>query len=504
MNPTRRHFITGAAAASVPLIVAPSVFGRGSTTAQDAAYEVVVYGGSPSGLSAAVQAARLGSQVVVIEPYLHIGGMMAAGLTRTDLGDEETTGGLCREFFARVAKYYETHGVRRERYYDFEPHVAGIVWREMLEETGRIVVIEHTRLTRLEKDGATLKAIWVRQPDGGTRRIAGKVFVDATYEGDLAAMAGAPYRLGREEKSEFREPHGQDKPDRLLQAYCFRLTVTDDPGNRVTIRKPVRYHPEEFELLARYVNEKDITRFVPDCLYAREKTRGKADGNAQWRCWVSTDWASFHHDYPEGTWERRQEIYEEYKRRTLGWFYFLQHDPSVPEVLREDALRWGLPKDEYRETEHIPFMPYVREARRIMGDHLFTELDATRDTIKPDSIGCGGYPIDSHHVTDYHPGILHLKRPPGNVQIPVRKGYQIPYRILLPRKLDNVLVSLCVSSTHLGYCTLRMEPEYIKMGQAAGVAAYLSHAGNTTTRRIDVLRLQDTLRKAGAILNTRQ
>ena len=259
-----------------------------------------------------------------------------------------------------------------------------------------------------------------------TLRIAGTVFIDATYEGDLAAMAGAPFKVGREAKSEYGEPHGLEEADKLLQAYCFRLTVTDNLDNRVSIRKPAGYDPHEFELLAKYVNAKKIKRFAPDCLFAREKTQGKSDGNAQWHCWVSTDWASFHHDYPEGSWDRRQEIYDEYKRRTLSWFYFLQHDPSVPEVLRQDALRWGLPKDEHQDTDHVPFMLYIREARRIMGDYVFTELDATKNTVKPDSIGCGGYPIDSHHVTDYHPGILHFEKPPGNFQIPVARGTRSP------------------------------------------------------------------------------
>jgi hypothetical protein len=252
--------------------------------------------------------------------------------------------------------------------------------------------------------------------------------------------------------------------------------------------------------LGEYVRKKKITRLAPDCLYARERVNRKADGNAQWHCWVSTDWASFHHDYPEGSYARREEIYQEYKRRTLGWFYYLQHDPAVPEDLRKDALRWGLARDEFQDTDHLPFMLYVREARRVMGDYVFKEQDARTDTVKPDSIGCGGYPIDSHHVIDYHRGILHLERPPGTFQIPVQRGYQIPYRILLPKKVENLLVSLCVSSTHLGYCTLRMEPEYMKMGQAAGVAAHLAHAAGTSPRSIDVACLQDILRKAGVIL----
>lgn len=483
------------AALLVVALVAANAEGRAP-----ASYDVVIYGGSPSGLAAAVQAARLGSRVMVIEPYRHIGGMMAAGLTKTDLGSAKHTGGLCREFFDRVAKHYKRLGVARPSAYDFEPHVAGVVWRQMLDETGRIEVLRHTRLVEVDKSGDRVRAITVRGPKGELRHLAGKVFIDATYEGDLAAEAGAPYRVGREARDEFGEPHGIDRADRRVQAYCFRLCVTDVPENRVAIERPRGYDPKEFALLAEYVTKKNIRRFRLDCLFARTAVRGKRDGNAQWHCWVSTDWATINDDYPEGAWQRRREIYDEYRRRTLGWFYFLQHDPSVPEVLRTDALRWGLAKDEFQDTGHLPFMLYVREARRIQGDYVFTELDATKNTTKPDSIGCGGYPIDSHQIENFHRGILHLSTPPGNFQIRVTRGYQIPYRILLPRKVEGLLVSLCVSSTHLGYCTLRMEPEYIKMGQAAGAAAHLAHTAGLSPREIDVKRLQETLRTAGAIL----
>ncbi len=466
--------------------------------------DVAILGGSPSGLAAAVQAARLGCTVIVAEPYRHIGGMMAGGLTRTDFGDRGTTGGIVREFFQRVAAHYDPGKrpwTQQKMKVFFEPHVAEEVWWELVRETGRIKVLVPARLVSLRKQGKVLKEITVREPGSGkNHRLKAKVFIDATYEGDLAAKAGAPFSVGREAKSDFNEPHGLATADQLLQAYCFRLCVTDAPSNRVPIKKPEKYDPKEFELLAKYVTQKKIRRFVPDCLFAREKVNDKADGNSQWHCWVSTDWASFHHDYPEGSYSRREEIYQEYKRRTLSWFFFLQHDSSVPEVLRNDARSWGLAKDEFTDTDHLPFMLYVREARRIMGEYVFKEQDATTDTEKSDSIGCGGYPIDSHHVIDYNLSNLHLTEPEGNFQIRVKKGYQIPYRILLPKNVEALLVSLCVSSTHLGYCTLRMEPEYIKMGQAAGAAAYLAHKNGVTPGKIEIRELQAILKREGAIL----
>ncbi|MCP4603789.1 MAG: FAD-dependent oxidoreductase, partial [Proteobacteria bacterium] len=444
--------------------------------------------------------------VVVVEPYKHIGGMMSGGLTRTDLGDGKTTGGITAEFFRRVAAHYDPmkKAWKQQRMKKFfEPHVAEKIWWEMIKETGKIRVIVPAQLIDVEKRGTKLTGMTVRSVSSDTRKtLRGKVFIDATYEGDLAAKAGAPYQVGREAKAEYNEPHGLAQADELLQAYCFRLCVTDNPQNRVGIMRPAGYDAREFELLGEYVNKKEIKRFAPDCLFAREKVNHKADGNAQWHCWVSTDWASFHHDYPEGSYERREEIYLEYKRRTLGWFYYLQNDSSVPEALRKDALKWGLAKDEFQDTDHIPFMLYVREARRVMGSYVFKEQDATTDTVKPDSIGCGGYAIDSHHVTDYTRSNLHLKTPEGNFQIRVRKGYQIPYRILLPREVEGLLVSLCVSSTHLGYCTLRMEPEYMKMGQAAGAAAHLAHTCAVTPKTVDVKELQEVLREAGAVLES--
>jgi len=466
--------------------------------------DVVILGGSPSGLAAAVQAARLGCRVIVVEPYGHIGGMMAGGLTRTDLGDRSTTGGLAQEFFQRVAAHYdpgERPWIQQKMKFFFEPHVAEDIWWEMVRETGQIKVLVSTWLVDLRKHGKVLKEVTVRESGSGKiYRLKAKVFIDATYEGDLAAKAGAPFSVGREAKSDFNEPHALATADKLLQAYCFRLCVTDAPDNRVPIKKPEKYDPREFELLARYVTQKKIRQFVPDCLFAREKVNNKADGNAQWHCWVSTDWASFHHDYPEGSYSRREEIYQEYKRRTLSWFFFLQNDSSVPDDLRKDARRWGLAKNEFTDTDHLPFMLYVREARRIMGEYVFKEQDATTDTKKSDSIGCGGYPIDSHHVIDYNHTNLHLETPEGNFQISVKKGYHIPYRILLPKNVEALLVSLCVSSTHLGYCTLRMEPEYIKMGQAAGVAAYLAYKNSVTPGKINVKELQAILKKQGAIL----
>ncbi len=266
--------------------------------------DVVILGGSPSGLAAAVQAARLGSTVIVVEPYEHIGGMMSAGLTRTDFGDRNTTGGIPVEVFKRIAVHYDPEKrpwAEQQMKVFFEPHVAKKVFQEMVAESGRIQLIMPGQLMKVEMDGDTLRAMTIRRhPSGERQRIQGKVFIDATYEGDLAAMAGAPYRTGREAKSEYKEPHGLAEADKLLQAYCFRLCVTDDPANRVAIRKPDGYDPLEFELLGEYVRKKNIKRFAPDCLYAREKVNHKADGNAQWHCWVSTDWASFHHDYPEG------------------------------------------------------------------------------------------------------------------------------------------------------------------------------------------------------------
>ena len=484
-------------AASMPLLEQAS---EPTSLPQSDRYDVVIYGGSPSGLSAAIQAARLGESVLVVEPYSRIGGMMTAGLTRTDMGDWATTGGTCREFFERLGEHYKAKNTKRQKLWHFEPGVGESVFWKMLKEAGKIEVVINARLSKLQMKGGTIAQAQFTV-DGKKKWVKATVFIDATYEGDLAAEAGAPYMIGRESKEQFGEPHALDRPDKLLQAYCYRLTVTDDPHNRVPIAKPVGYDPKRFKLLGDYVNEKNIKRFVTDCLFAKGPVNRKYDGNAQWRCWVSTDFAAINADYPEGSWERREEIYSEYRKLTMGWMYFLQNDPSVPEVLRKDALRWGLPRDEHVDTDHIPYMIYVREARRITGHYVFTELDAVKNIDKPDSIGFGKYAIDSHHVVDYHEGNLHLPRPEGNVVYHVRRPYQIPYRILVPKKVDNLLVSLCVSSTHRGYGTLRMEPEYMKMGQAAGIAAHMCVKNKQSPKEIDVPSLQEMLRDANAVID---
>ncbi|MCP4645367.1 MAG: FAD-dependent oxidoreductase, partial [bacterium] len=287
--------------------------------------DLVVLGGSPSGLAAAVQGARLGLSVIVVEPYQRIGGMMSAGLTRTDLGHAATTGGMATEFFKRVSAHYDPAKKpwsEQAMSFFFEPSVAEDIWWQMVHEAKHIRVIVPAQLVSVSKDGERLQSIRIKDlRTGSTRRLEAEVFVDATYEGDLAAMAGAPYRVGREAKEEFGEPHGLEQADDLVQAYCLRLCVTDDEDNLVAIAKPEGYNPDEFKLLAEYVEAKNIREFVPDCLFAREKVNGKADGNAQWHCWVSTDWAGINSEYPEGGYATRDGIYEEYCRLTLGWWY---------------------------------------------------------------------------------------------------------------------------------------------------------------------------------------
>ena len=232
------------------IILAISMLTLSVHAGPDESSDVVVYGGSPSGLSAAVQAARLGSRVVVVEPYLKIGGMMAAGLTRTDLGDAATTGGLCREFFERLAEHYDLLGIKRERYYDFEPHVAGIIWSKMLEETGRIEVLEHTRLTAVDKDGSALRAIQVRTQDSRTLRIAGKVFIDATYEGDLAADGRGALSGGARSQGRVRRAARPGGGRQAAAGLLFPPHGDGRPGEPRGNQKPEGYDPKEFGLLA--------------------------------------------------------------------------------------------------------------------------------------------------------------------------------------------------------------------------------------------------------------
>jgi len=481
-------------------------------------YDLFVYGASPAGIGAAVTAARQGLSVLLAEPLGRVGGMVASGLSRTDLGHPNTVGGIFREFMASVVDHYRrAYGEDSPQVQDcqggerFEPHVAEAILAEMLQSAD-VEVRLHRTIRKAGVEKGKLHEV-VLSAETGEECIFASTFVDASYEGDLLAAAGAPYRTGRESRTDYGEEfagrlfwdpkigrateHGTGEGDDRIQAYCFRLAVTDDPDNMLPINRPSDYDSGSYDLLARYLAA--AQRRLKDILLLGKLPNRKWDVNNWGFCWQSMDYIEENQGYAEGTWKQRRIIAKAHCRYQQGLLYFLQHDPSIPPDLQAEVARFGLCRDEFVEGEGWPEQLYVREARRLVGEHIFTEHDARRDREKRDVVAVGSYPIDSHATQWYRIG-QPTPAPEGFFMHSVRP-YQIPYKCLLPKEPGNLLVPVCMSATHAGYGTLRMEPVMMNLGMVCGLAAALACDDKSLPSDIDVEKLQRLLEQNGQILN---
>lgn len=486
--------------------------------------DVVIYGASAGGVVAAVAAAREGASVILLEPGRHIGGMVTGGLGATDKGREAVIGGMSRAFFVELGEHYN-----EPISWFFEPHVATQVFERWLDEAGVEVLFEH-RLGGLSRGGGEIHAI--RMLNGAS--FAAKVYMDCSYEGDLMAMAGVSYTWGREGQDQYGESlagvreyskyHQFDVPvpahdeegrllpcvhpgergepgqsDRKVQAYNFRVCLCNRKDNQVPFPKPADYDPRRYELLKRYLQKKgDDIELRRDLMIISMMPNGKTDVNN--RGAFSTDHIGGNWDYPETDCRRRQEIWDDHVSYVQGFFYFLANDPSVPERIRREMSEWGLAKDEFVDTGHWPHQLYVREARRMVGEWVMTQKDLQTERTKPDSIGMGSYNSDSHHVQRFirPDGTVENE---GDMQVPVQP-YEISYRALTPRREEcrNLLVPVCFSASHVAYSSMRMEPQYMIMGQAAGLAAVQAIRTGRSVQEIDVSSLQAKLREQGQVL----
>ncbi|MBM3471646.1 MAG: FAD-dependent oxidoreductase [Armatimonadetes bacterium] len=482
--------------------------------AEPRSYDVVVVGATPGGIAAAIAAARAGCTVGMYEPSAHIGGIIVGGLTATDYGDRRTIGGLSREFFQRVLDYYRgkygsgSAEVRAcNQGYWFEPHVAQQVFREFIDSTGRIQVFTQHPLIEVSVEGRRIRRVRFRDDVAGVDFwVAGDMFVDALYEGDLLALAGEQYRVGREGSYEANEPHagaGPGEPeaagtgDLRIQAYNYRLCLTDNPDNRVPISQPEGYRREDYLTAEAFVKASEQNTFARHCVSMVPMPFAKTDTN-NGTAWQSTDWPGANHDYYASVYDARKQIAQAHRRYILGLLYFLQNDPAVPERIRTEASAWGLAKDEFVDNGNWPYALYVRESRRLVGQHILTEQDVTTDNQKADSIGLGSYAIDSHFVRTL-PQPDGTWRGAGWLFVPIRP-YEIPYGVVVPQTLQNLLVPVCCSATHVGYCTLRMEPVYMILGHACGEAAAMAREKRVAVQDVDVPELQRRLTAAGQLL----
>jgi len=498
-------------------------------------FDLVVYGGSASGVMTAVAGARQGLNVALINPGRHIGGLVSGGLSGTDMGRREVIGGLALEFYFRAGRYYQLDRHLQELAWMPEPKVAEAIMRDMLREN-KVTLIENQRLreqTGVRKNGARVVEFTT---ENGTRYQA-KVFADCTYEGDLMAQAKVSYTYGRESTQQYGEslagirahtpshqfavdipardekgdllpeisaaPRGEaGAADKRIQAYNFRVIATNVPENRLPWPKPEQYDPKRYELLARYlnamtpymgraldINEVNLLRVIPN---------GKADFNN--RGGFSTDYIGKNYEYPEGSYATRDRLWKEHEEYQKGSYYFLATDPRVPKPLQEQMNQWGLAKDEFVDTGHWPHQLYIREARRMIGEYVATQKDLQTDLTKPDAIGMGSYNSDSHNLQRFVNAQGFVENE-GDVQVPV-KPYQIAYRSLVPKRAEavNLLVPVCLSASHIAYSSMRMEPQYMLLGHAAGIAAALAVKQGVALQDVPIGALQKQLLAEGGIL----
>ncbi|MGQ9461673.1 MAG: FAD-dependent oxidoreductase [Candidatus Fervidibacter sp.] len=496
-----------------------------------ARYDVVVIGATPAGIAAAITAARFGRKVALVERTTHIGGMMTGGLSATDRRYRQASGGIFAEFLKGVDSFYlQAYGENSPQHracsdgYLFEPKVAlQVFWHMLAREPNLHLYLRHELVGTL-KNGTSIVAVLLHDKTRGVRwRMEGSVFVDATYEGDLAAMAGVPYRIGREGRHEFGEKFagevfwdsrnrqitfGKPEGDHKVQAYNYRLSLTKRTDNRRLIVAPPNYDPKLYEEIVERVNE-GVLQHPMEVVSLVRLPQQKFDANNTPGPFPSTDFIGANYDYPDAGWNRREQIAREHRNYILGLLYFLQTDRRLPNEFRIASQHWGLAADEFIENDNFPPQLYVREVRRSVGEYTFTEHDARptfpgrRAPVHEDSIAVAEYPIDSHATTPRDPTKPYLHE--GFFYLPqITVPSHVPYQIMLPARqgklVDNLIVCGAISATHVGFGTLRLEPVWMALGQAAGTAAHLALRHKVPFHLVPVDELQRQLLNQGQVI----
>ncbi len=523
----------------------------GSKAQEPSPCDVVIYGATPGGIAAAIQTARMGKRAILIEPSRHVGGLTAGGLGATDIGNKGAIGGIAREFYERIARHYATDGAWRQQtradylgterrnlshdpiaaargvqaQWTFEPHVAEQVFHELLRQAGISAVFgERLDLRRgVEKEG--LRITVVRMESG--KRFAGRMFIDATYEGDLMAKAGVRYHVGREANSVYGEtlngvqtrhavyhqftrrvdpyvvpgdpssgllpgihggPPGEEgSGDHRVQAYNFRLCLTDAPENQRPILEPAGYDPQQYELLRRYIAAGVFDALKLNTPMPNRKTDINNHGA------FSSDFIGANYEYPDGDYATRDRIFRQHRDYLAGMWWFLQNDPRLPKEVRDAAGRWALCRDEFGDTGGWPHQLYVREARRMISDYVMTEHHCRGKQMAPDSVGLGAYGMDSHNVQRYVKDGAAINE--GDVEVGVASPYPISYRAIVPAaaECENLLVPVCLSASHIAYGSIRMEPVFMVLGQSAATAANIAIDEGASVQRIGYPQLRARL-----------
>jgi hypothetical protein len=523
-------------------------------------HDVVVYGGSAAGIAAAVQVRRQGGSVVVIEPSGRIGGLTTGGLGQTDIGNKQAIGGIALEFYVRVRRHYDTPAnwkwQTREQYRDdgqsrtaageramwtFEPSAAVVILQALVREHDVPVVLRE----RLDRTGggpgriargvekADGRIVAIRMESGRTFR--GRMFIDATYEGDLMAAAGVSYTVGREANADHGEtlngvqtknarthlmapgvdphvkpgdpasgllpgidpagPGEEGSGDHRVQAYCFRMCLTDHPDNRIPFAKPAGYDPLDYELLLRNLEASKVTMPWINSPMPNRKT----DTNN--RTGVSTDFVGGNYGYPEADYADRERIVARHLAWQQGLMWTLANDARVPEKIRNEVGRWGVCRDEFVESGGWPEQLYVREARRMLGETIMTQHHCQGRTVAPRPVGMAAYTMDSHHVQRYVDSAGHVQNE-GCVEVGGFPPYAIDVGAIVPRRAEcaNLLVPVCLSATHIAYGSIRMEPVFMVLGQSAASLALEAVRTNAAVQDVDYAALRSRLEADGQVL----
>jgi hypothetical protein len=538
-------------------------------------YDIVIYGGTSAGIAAAIQSSRMGKSVMLIEPSSRIGGLTTGGLGQTDIGNKQAIGGISREFYQNIKKYYEDDknwkwetkteyrdgGQTRtaegeDAMWTFEPSAALKVYETMMKPE-KITVVYSQRLNRkngVKKQGKNIVEIEMESGE----KYRGKMFIDATYEGDLMATAGVSYSVGRESNKEFGEtlngvqandysitlrgtvsrnsihhnfidgvdpyivkgdpssgllpfiieggPGIDGRGDKGIQAYCFRMTLTDHPENRIPFKKPKEYKEIEYELLFRnyeaaegpieemYSYGDPLVPWINSAMPNRKTDTNNQKG-------FSTDFIGQNWDYPEASYEEREKIIERHRTYQQGLMWTLAYHPRIPQKVRDKVSKWGTCKDEYEREDGWQQQLYVREARRMKSDYVMTQRNCEGFDVAEDPISLAAYGMDSHQVQRYVDANGYVQNE-GNVEAHGFSPYPISYRSIIPKKeeCNNLLVPVCVSSTHIAFGSIRMEPVFMILGQSAATAAALAIENGTDIHSLDYNALKTRLLKDKQIL----
>jgi len=484
-------------------------------------FDVVIYGGTCGGVTAAVQTVRMGKTVVLIEPTKHLGGLSSGGLGATDIGNKAAIGGISREFYTRLGKAYGA-----EEAWKFEPHVAEKIFEEFIAEN-KIKVVRGERLdlkTGVKKEGARIVSITMESG----KVFSGKMFIDATYEGDVMAKAGVSYAVGREANAQYKETlngvqtkratsHQFNKPvdpyvvpgdpksgliagvqadgpgeegagDKRVQAYNYRMCMTKDEANKIPWPKPANYDEKRFELVLRNVEAGDLRVPINPVMMPK----GKTDTNNNFA--VSTDNIGMNYEYPDADYALREKIIKEHIDYQMGLMWTLANHPRVPESLRSTMAAWGLCKDEFTDNGGWPNQLYVREARRMVGAYVMTEHNCQGASVAEDSCGMGAYGMDSHNTQRYVTKEGKVRNE-GDIQVHGFKPYPISYLAIVPKEeqCTNLLVPICLSATHISYGSIRMEPVFMVLGQSAATAACQAIDAGVIVQKVDYAKLKEKL-----------